>query len=149
MRICNEKVMNNVSKIHKKKILVRGNTSNTAANDSICKNRQDELFGSLLNPSNQSKFNPKTLSSQGTLRYKKNDLLKHCFTGRFQNEDFSNKEITANISTPMTQQENTGVLKQVKEMVFSDLLKLAKNVYTSQDNASSVQQKTTSEVRLS
>ena len=97
-------------------------------------NKQEELFGNFLNPVSQSKFNPKTLSTQGTLRYKKNDLLKHCFTGKFQDDEPSNKEMNINISTPMTQQENTGVLKLIKEMVFSDLLKLAKNVGNSNEN---------------
>ena len=60
-------------------------------------------------------------------------MLKHCFTGKFH-DDSSSQASNINIETPMTQPETSGVLKLVKDMVFSDLMKLAKNAWNNQNS---------------
>ena len=79
-----------------------------------------------------SNFNPKSFSKQGTLRFKKNDLVKHWFTGKFLDDESPTKITNVNIGTPMTVQENLGMLKLIKEMVFSNVMSFVKDTCKSE-----------------
>ena len=116
-----------------RKTLIRGSTSNTTVNDYSYKIKQNENFQTHLKPFKPSNFHHKPLERKETYKSKKNSLLRHCFTGRFENEESPHIFINDQINSPLSQKDNSSMLKHIKEIVFSDLFKENESILITED----------------